>query len=367
MILNAVIWNADPEIFSLGTLSLRWYGLLFALGFVIGYFIFQNFFKRESISYEYLDKLLVYMAVGTIVGARLGHCFFYDPKYYLSNPLEILEVWKGGLASHGAAIGILLALWLFVRKYKFSYVWLLDRIVIPVALAGAFIRTGNLMNSEIYGVATRSTNGFIYVHDLTRQLERLKAVNSIHYRVTGDTLTDGKALPMEIQVTLGPQLRDSSSAALFAELRLREYLANDPLVEETDFYYPPDKGFQYKIEKNAKGRYVVTAHFMGVPKYPTQIFEALSYFIIFLLLYGLYLRFGTSLNRGFLLGLFLTLVFTARFLIEFIKEFQSAFEANLPLNMGQLLSIPFIVLGILIVILSLQKKIKWDYFLERRL
>ncbi|NMB72552.1 MAG: prolipoprotein diacylglyceryl transferase [Bacteroidales bacterium] len=365
MILNAVIWNANPEIFSLGTLSLRWYGLLFALGFVIGYIIFQNFFKREGISYEYLDKLLVYMAVGTIVGARLGHCFFYDPKYYLSNPLEILEVWKGGLASHGAAIGILLALWLFVRKYKFSYLWLLDRIVITVALAGAFIRTGNLMNSEIYGVATKSTKGFIYVHDLTRQLEKLKAVNTIHYRVTGDSLTDGKALPMEVQVTLGPQLRDSSAAALFAELRLREYLANNPLVEETDFYYSPDKDFRYHIEKNAKGRYVVTAYFFGVPKYPTQIFEALSYFAIFLLLYGFYLKYGTGLNKGFLFGLFLTLVFTARFFIEFIKEFQSAFEANLPLNMGQLLSIPFIVAGIYFIVQSVYKKEKSVHLPEK--
>lgn len=365
MNLNAVIWNTDPEIFSLGTLTLRWYGLLFALGFVIGYFIFQKFFKNEGISYEYLDKLLVYMAVGTIVGARLGHCFFYDPKYYLSNPIEILEVWKGGLASHGAAIGILLALWLFLRKYKFSYMWLLDRIVIPVALAGAFIRTGNLMNSEIYGVATKSTKGFIYIHDLTRQLERLKAVNSISYRVTGDSLTDGRALPMEVQITLGAQLRDSSSAALFAELRLREYLANNPLIEETDFYYPPDKDFRYKIEKNAKGRYVVTAYFMGIPKYPTQIFEALSYLAIFLLLYGLYLKYSIGLNKGFLFGMFLFLVFTARFLIEFIKEFQSAFEANLPLNMGQLLSIPFIIAGIYFIVLSSKKKEKSIHFAEK--
>lgn len=358
MILNAIVWNADPEIFSVGSLSLRWYGLLFALGFVIGYILFQNFFKREGISFEYLDKLLVYMAVGTVVGARLGHCLFYDPKYYLSNPFEILKVWEGGLASHGAAIGILLALWLFVRKYKFSYIWLLDRIVIPVALAGAFIRTGNLMNSEIYGVATKSASGFIYVHDLTRQLEKLKAVNNITYRVLNDSLTDGKALPMEVQITLGPQLRDSSSAALFAELRLKEYLANNPLVEETDFYYLPEQDFKYRIEKNPKGRYVVTANFLGVPKYPTQIFEALSYLFIFLVLYGLYLRFGTGLYKGLLFGLFLLLVFSARFLIEFIKEFQSAFEANLPLNMGQLLSIPFIIAGIYFIVKSYQRKEK---------
>ena len=254
MELAFIHWNVNPEIVKLGPLSLRWYGLLFALGFFFGYLIFQRYFKKENISLELLDKLTLYMVVGTVVGARLGHCLFYDARYYLSDPIRILKVWEGGLASHGAGIGILLALWLFVRKYKFSYAWLLDRIVITVALAGTFIRLGNLMNSEIYGIQTSLPWGFIFDRN-----------------------------------------------------------------HET------------------------------VAKHPTQIYEALCYLIIFISLYRLNLRKPAWLHDGHIFGFFLISVFTCRFLIEFIKQEQSPFEKGMVLNMGQLLSIPFILGGIILV------------------
>lgn len=265
MLTAAIHWNIDPEIFRIGSLALRWYGLLFALGFYFGYLIMMRIFRAEGVPGSVLDRLALYMIVATIVGARLGHCLFYQPDYYLQNPLEILQIWEGGLASHGAAVGILLALWLFKRRSGMSYFWVLDRIVITVALAGVLIRLGNLMNSEIYGIATSLPWGFIF-------------------------------------------------------------------------------------ERNGE----------MLPKHPTQIYEALSYLGIFLFLHCTYWKKKAGIQEGVLFGWFLTLVFAMRFIIEFIKEPQVDFETNMFLNMGQWLSIPFIILGIGILIWShrMQKKAK---------
>ncbi|GAB4322812.1 MAG: prolipoprotein diacylglyceryl transferase [Bacteroidales bacterium] len=255
MPLNAIVWNVDPELLRIGSFAIRWYGVLFALGFVFGYIIMLKIFKREGVPQALLDTLTTYMVVGTVVGARLGHCLFYEPDYYLSNPVKILYIWEGGLASHGAAIGILLALWLFSRKSGKSWLWILDRIVIVVALAGFFIRTGNLMNSEIYGIETSLPWGFVFIR-----------------------------------------------------------------WNET------------------------------VPKHPTQIYEGLSYLLIFIFLWRLYLAKGKNLTEGRLFGWFLVVLFSVRFLIEFIKEPQVEFETTMLLNMGQLLSLPFITAGIILLI-----------------
>ena len=253
----------NPEIFRIGNFAVRWYGLLFASGFFFGYLIFMRFFKKEGLSVELLDKLTIYMAIGTVIGARLGHCLFYEPDYYLKNPVEILKIWRGGLASHGAAVGILVALWLFVRKYKKPFIWIVDRIVVVVALAGALIRLGNLMNSEIYGIETSLPWGFVFIRNL-----------------------------------------------------------------ET------------------------------VPKHPTQIYEALTYFVIFGLLLAIYIRSDAKPRPGILFSLFLILVFGMRFLIEFIKEDQVDFEAGMALNMGQWLSIPLVLLGIGLLIFYRPKAVK---------
>lgn len=250
MIINYITWNPSPEIFKIWSFEVRWYGLFFAMAFYFGYVIINKFFKKEGISNKLLDNLTVYMGVGTIVGARLGHCLFYEPDKYLSNPLEILKIWEGGLASHGAAIGILLALFLFVRKYKKPYLWILDRIVIVVALSGLFIRMGNLMNSEIFGVATTVPWAFKFV--------------------------------------------------------------------------------QYD----------------NIPRHPTQIYEALSYLLIFLLLLRYYYKKEGNPQHGIIFSFFLISLFTVRFLVEFIKMEQVSFERGMTLNMGQLLSIPFVLFGI---------------------
>ncbi len=256
-----ITWDVNPEIFRIGNFAVRWYGLLFASGFLFGYLLFQKMFKNEGIKEDVLDKLTVYAALGTIIGARLGHCLFYEPSYYLAHPIEIIKVWQGGLASHGAALGILLALWLFIRKVKKPYIWILDRIVIVTALAGAMIRLGNLMNSEIYGIETTLPWGFVF-------------------------------------------LRNNEVA----------------------------------------------------PKHPTQIYEALAYLIIFVLLHRIYWRKKAGeFIQGSIFSLFLILVFTFRFFIEYVKEDQVAFEAGMKLNMGQWLSIPFVLIGVVLLIYSIRK------------
>ena len=246
-----VPWDPDPEIFRIGSFAVRWYGLLFASAFLFGYILMRKIFRNEGLDDTVLDRLTIYMVVATIVGARLGHCFFYEPKYYLQHPLEIIKVWHGGLASHGAGIAIPIALWLFARKEHKGFFWVFDRIAIVVALAGFFIRMGNLMNSEIYGVETTLPWGFVF-------------------------------------------------------LRNGEY----------------------------------------VPKHPTQIYEALSYLLIFILLFSYYWKKKGNVYQGLLISIFLILVFTARFFIEFLKEDQVSFEASMSLNMGQVLSIPFVLAGI---------------------
>lgn len=150
--LASIVWNVDPEIVTLGPVVLRWYGIMWAIGFLVGYSIEEKVYNRERMPEENMEKLFLYMLIGTVIGARLGHCFFYDWEYYSRHLTEVLCVWKGGLSSHGGACGILLALYIFSRKVAHkSYMWVMDRIVLAVAICGACIRFGNLMNHEIYG------------------------------------------------------------------------------------------------------------------------------------------------------------------------------------------------------------------------
>ncbi len=256
-------WNVSPDIFSIGPITIRWYGLLFAMSFIVGYQIMVIIFKRENKSEHDLNDLVWYMILGTVLGARLGHCLFYNPDYYLSHPLEILQIWKGGLASHGAGIGIITALILYTRKKKeISFLWIMDRVVITVALSGFFIRLGNLFNSEIIGKPTNGNWGFVFV-----------SVDNI-------------------------------------------------------------------------------------PRHPAQLYEAIAYLLIFIFLLSFYFRVKGKFKNGLLFGLFLVSVFGFRFIVEFLKENQSPFEQNLFLNLGQLLSVPFVILGIYFLFRKDKKVIK---------
>ncbi len=264
-------WDVSPEIFNLGGISIRYYGLLFALAFVLGYKVEEKMFKSEGLPVAWLDKLWLYVAIATIIGARLGHCIFYDWAYYSQHPLEmILPVrfephfkFTGfqGLASHGAAIGIIAGLLYYSRKVsKKSVFWILDRAVIPIALAGFFIRMGNLMNSEIVGLPTTVPWGFRFIRS---------------------GLDD-------------PEL----------------------------------------------------------PRHPAQLYEAICYLLSFFVLMHLYWRTKVRKNMGFIFGSFLILIFTARFIIEFAKEVQEPWEVGMALNMGQILSIPFVLAGLFMVCYS---------------
>lgn len=260
-------WNVDPEIIKIGFISIRYYSLAFIITFLLGYYILKWMVKKENMPETLTDRLFTYMFVATLVGARLGHCLFYDPGYYLAHPLEIVMTWKGGLASHGAAAGLLIALYLFKRKTpEVNYTWLMDRLSVMVAFGASMVRLGNLMNSEIYGKPTDVPWAFVFVRD-------------------------------------------------------------DPLK---------------------------------LPRHPTQLYEAIPYMIIFILLLLLYKKYGKDIRPGLLSGLFFILLFGTRFIIEFFKEVQVPFEVGLVesigLDMGQLLSIPLILLGMVLVIRAVRIK-----------
>ena len=263
-----VNWSVDPEIIGIGALSLRWYSVLFVSGFILGWYIFKWFFKREGVPVTLLDPLLYTLLIGTIVGARLGHCLFYQPDYYLGSWAgfwELFMPWKGGLASHGGTIALIIAMVWFARhygrKHDFDFLWILDHLAIAVCFAACFIRLGNLFNSEIYGDVTTLPWGFVF-------------------ELRGETL----------------------------------------------------------------------------PKHPTQLYEAFSYLILGIVLILLYKYRLPKMYRGTFIGLFFIGCFGSRFLIEFIKEPQVGFESEMALNMGQWLSIPFVLLGIGLLIYSFVKK-----------
>jgi phosphatidylglycerol---prolipoprotein diacylglyceryl transferase len=352
MLAGYVIWNVNPEIFRIGPFSLRWYGLLFAAGFFFGYLMFQGFFKKKNLSIELLDKLTIYMVIATVIGARLGHCFFYDASYYLANPLKILKIWEGGLASHGAAIGILLAMYFFVKKFKVvTYLWLLDRIVITVALAGCLIRLGNLMNSEIYGVETKANYGVVFTRPLADAIE--EQANESYGKKLLESVTFAKDLsqtgeakgsaPMKVILNFKSSVPATDIGPL-ANSILQPFVRRIDRSNDYNAILAPQGNDSLTVNKHQ-----ASLGMKGIPKHPTQVYEALSYFLIFLLLMGIYRRKGETLNDGLIFGLFLLLVFGSRFFIEFIKEDQSVFESGMPLNMGQLLSIPFVITGIWLI------------------
>lgn len=163
--LMSIIWNMDPVMFSIGGLEIRYYGICWAMALSIAGYIYSDVIKREGYSEKLFDSIFWFGTIGTILGARLGHCLFYDPSYYLSHPIEILNMRQGGMASHGAAIGTMTGVWLFTIKYKMSLIWALDRLGLASALGGTVVRIGNLMNSEIYGTPTELPWGFIFARN----------------------------------------------------------------------------------------------------------------------------------------------------------------------------------------------------------
>lgn len=351
--LNYMLWGPDPELFSLGPLSVRWYGLLFASGFLFGQWILTKIYKNEGRKAHEVDTFTIYAVLGTVVGARLGHCLFYSPEFYLSNPIEILKIWEGGLASHGAAIGILLATYLYYRKLKIiSYLWVVDRLVIAVALAGALIRVGNFMNSEIIGKPTEASFGIVFNNSAERQLTRSfpEEVADVSFIKTGEqTSYKGKTMPkLEMKVKLNSQrIGSKEKALLFADEYIYKLYTESVRMDERHVFPIEDAETQISTSGSY---YVVSMDVAGISRHPTQLYEASSYLLIFFVLLALYKKFQAETPDGLLLGVFLILIFGARFIWEYLKEVQVEKELEMTLNLGQQLSIPLIIAGILLII-----------------
>lgn len=260
-ILGYIVWDVNPVLID-SFVQIRYYSLMFAIGFWLGFNIVAKMFKHDGAPENWLFSLLIWVVCATIIGARLGHVFFYEWDYYSQHPEHIWRTWEGGLASHGGTIAIIIAVFLYSKfTTKLSPLWTFDRLVIPIALVGALIRIGNLMNSEIYGGPTDLPWGFIFVR--------------------------GNEWP-------------------------------------------------------------------GVPVHPTQIYEALCYLALFVVLMWMYWKKHAQRRPGLIFGVFLTWLFGARFLIEFVKNDQVAREATMTLNLGQQLSIPFIIIGIGLIIWAMK-------------
>ncbi|MFW5851727.1 MAG: prolipoprotein diacylglyceryl transferase [Bacteroidota bacterium] len=333
--LDFIIWNVNPEI--IDGFRIRWYGLFFAIGFFISYTILNKIFQREGLKQKETDNFIFLVFVFLILGLRIGHCLFYEPDYYLSNPIEILYIWKGGLASHGGAIGLMLAFFIFSIRSKRSFLWIMSRAAIVIPFTATMVRFGNLMNSEIYGIATDLPWAFVFVRDaiisttpeqLTDVIIQSGAVASdLHSHVTrlfagsAETLQDGIPL-VDIQHAL---------------------LRHDLITQEN----------MPKLIQSLVSAKLIHSH------HPTQIYEAVVYLVTFITLTGYYFTRAKKklpISNNLILAITLIVIFTARFIIEFIKNEQVEFEQTMTLNMGQWLSIPFILIGFFFLFRFLNEK-----------
>lgn len=272
--LDFITWTFNPELIS-SPVTVRWYGLMFAIGFLVGYEIVWRMFRHEGAPEKWVGSLFVYVVVATFFGARFGHVFFYAWDYYSQHLGDILKVWEGGLASHGGAIGIVIAILLY-SKYvtKKNPLWTFDRLVVPVPFVGALIRMGNLFNHEIYGGPTDLPWGFSFIDNIGAWMHGAQPI-------------------------------------------------------------------------------------MTVPCHPTQIYEALCYLALFVMLMLMYWKWNAQRRQGLIFGVFFTVLFSARFLIEYVKNVQEPWEVgmieSIGMNMGQLLSVPFIIVGVILIVRALSR------------
>jgi len=362
-----IIWNLNPEMFSIPFLDRapRWYGLLFASGFILGQIIVTWIYTKENKDPNEVDQLTIYLVVSTIIGARLGHCLFYDPEYYLSNPIKILMIWEGGLASHGAVFTIIPALYIFSKKYKKSFLWLLDIIAIVVCLAGACIRLGNFTNSEIIGLPTNSDNGVVFArdaHDILKYRfgERIDKISFSKRYEESKNIPNGK-VPITINIKYKDKfVIDESFEKSFYEKELKRYILGYNNISK-HLYEDPNTPLSYSIFKN-KNIYYGEIYTFGIARHPSQLYESLFYLSLFIFLISLWYYKRKELNNGFLFSIWFIALWGQRFFIEYLKEDQVSWESDLPntvfgqLNMGQILSIPFVIIGIIIFIKTFPNK-----------
>lgn len=354
--LITITWDMGKGI-PLGSFTLRFYQLLFASGFILGYFLMRRFFRKEGLPDELLDKLLTYMVISTIIGARLGHVFFYQWDYYSAHPGDILKVWEGGLASHGAAIAIIIGMYLFSkRETGKSTLYILDKVVVTVALAGCLIRLGNFFNSEIYGHKANSAIETVYT-DLPRQaILRYwdEEVKDIRFAFEGEHLdTDSISYPIySMEMDFEKGIDETKTREL---LDRHAYYLNGFPDDDRNILIPlTDRSVAYELRGTAETGLTASFTAYGIPRYPTQLIESLGYLLIFALLYNMYQK-GAWKKEGMLFGAFLLTVFGFRFLVEFLKVVQVDAEKGMNYNLGQSLSIPLVLAGIFFIVRALRK------------
>lgn len=345
--------------------------MLFAMGFIISQQIMYKIFKTENMPEKDVDSLTLWMIISTIIGARLGHVIFYEPMRYLQDPISILKTWEGGLASHGATIGILTAIYLYSNylvdinplKGKFvwkkrkrpgqSFLWVVDRIVICVALTGALIRFGNFVNSEIIGLPTRSNQGVVFARDLIDRIEAMPQVEEVDVVKDNSREIDELGyVPVNVEISFNNSVGSEGVANSLVRTNVKTILTSYEYIN-LHFYEPPSNPMQFDLRQQ-NGKFLATVSTRAIARHPAQLYESISTFLIFVLLYYLWNRKKGQLPEGMLFGTFLVVLFGLRFLYEFVKEAQVDFEKTMSLNMGQILSIPLVLIGIWIL-LNLKK------------
>jgi prolipoprotein diacylglyceryltransferase len=363
--LGYISWDVAPELIN-SPITLRYYSLFFAISFIIGFALMKRMMKRENAPDAWVDKIFFYVFIGTILGARLGQVFFYEPEYYLSNPIEIFKIWEGGLASHGAAIAVIISLWLYAKFVtKRSFYYGADKAVVTIAIAASLIRLGNLANSEIIGERSESSSAFFFEYEAKKNAAAI--FNNIdtfdNFQLTDITFEPADktldslsfAYPLAtLKLVAVPQLPADQATARVTEIATTLSHAAKGNFEGEDYHYFT---LGQPVKTYTAGKYVVAEIQVGlIPRFPTQIWESAAYLALFVLLMFGYWKKQWYRREGLLFGVFLLVLFGARFIIEFWKEKQTYLEDDSPLTMGQWLSIPAFLVGLLIVIIALKKE-----------
>jgi len=373
-ILGYILWSPVPEIFpnlDWGIIgNIRWYGLLFAMAFIIGQQIMYYIFRVEGKPGRDIETITIFVVVGTIIGARLGHVFFYEPMRFLADPIEIFMIQKGGLASHGAAIGIITSIYVYSNYYirigfskpfftvkrkkrqGQSFLWVIDRIVIVVAVGGCFIRMGNFLNSEIIGKPSNSNMAVFFARDVIDQFEMDQNLEEVEIKKgkEGDANTN----PIEIRLKFKNNDYQEAQIISYLERNVKRILTNYEHIR-LHINEPPDQPLNYTLSKSPDGSFTAVIKTSAIPRHATQVYEALTSLLLAFLLFWVWTLKKEATPHGLLFGLFLIILFGLRFVHELFKENQVDFENTIPMNMGQWLSIPLILAGIYVFTRALSK------------
>lgn len=348
------VWTMNPEVVSF--LPVRWYGVFFACSFLVGQYILNWAYKHDGVPISLVEKFAIYAIAGTILGARAGHMFFYDFKALMADPLSLFRIWEGGLASHGGGIGLGLACYLFYKKHKEqlpSYLWVLDKTVLVVAIAGCFIRFGNFMNSEIVGKPSNTSTSVLFANPVMFALESDGFIRDV-------SVTPNSSTPINInEIECKPY-----TLAFNFDISVSKEEALDNINKIVIPYINKQKGADkhFTVTDFATtelGNNTFSIEAFGIPRHPAQLYESFSCLILFGLL--LYLNKKKLLPEGSLFGVFMIYVFTLRFFYEFLKENQKAWEDGNLLNQGQTLSIPMVLIGIFVIIYGFTQKNKTSH------